>query len=296
MAREPTFLFCVGATKAGTSWLHDHLASHDQCYFRTIKELHYFGLSGPAQFETALRAGRQEIGRLTNIPFKSDNKSALLDRRLADLRDWQKVLRALSFDLQAYRAYLTDGLANARVVGEVTPAYALLPLEILKSMLDVGQDVRVVYLVRDPLARLWSHVRMSIPKGIPANFKPDAVALFDKIISGDSTAVASSIAARGDYAAILTKLTKAFGTKRLMVLYYEDLFGAKGIAKLSDFLGIDPKGGDLNRKVHQGEPLAFPAALRDRALAFLRPQYDYIAQNIGQLPKSWQYNMKEGVA
>lgn len=296
MAQEPTFLFCMGATKAGTSWLHDHLLGHDQCYFRTIKELHYFGLSEPAQFETALRVGRQEIARLTNVPFKSDEEGAIVARRLTDLRDWQKVLQSLSFDLQAYRAYLTDGLANARVVGEVTPAYALLPLEILKSMVDVGQDVRVVYLVRDPLARLWSHVRMIINKGNSANFKPDAVALLDKIISGDSTAVASGIVARGDYAAIVTKLTKAFGAKRLMVLFYEDLFGLEGIAKLSDFLGIDPRKADLNRKVHQGEPLAFPFALRDRALAFLRPQYDYIAQNIGQLPKSWQYNMKEGIA
>ena len=37
-----TMAICVGATKAGTSFLYEHLAAHPQCHFRTIKELHYF--------------------------------------------------------------------------------------------------------------------------------------------------------------------------------------------------------------------------------------------------------------
>ena len=33
---------CVGAAKAGTSWLHTQLQAHPECHFRSIKELHYF--------------------------------------------------------------------------------------------------------------------------------------------------------------------------------------------------------------------------------------------------------------
>ena len=289
-------MYCMGATKAGTSWLHDHLSRHDECHFRTIKELHYFGLSMPAQFEGAARLGRQEIARLTALLPTAGHKSVSIERRLVDLRDWQKVLRLRAPDMPAYKAYLTGGIGSAHVVGEVTPAYGLLPSATLGSMLEIGQDVRVVYLVRDPLARLWSHVRMLVSQGTPASFKQEAAALFGSVVAGDSTAKAANIVARGDYAAILTKLGQVCGTKRLLIVCYEDLFSLDGVAKLSSFLGIRPGKADLHRKVHQGEPLALPAALRDRALAFLRPQYDYIAQNIGQLPKSWQYNMKEGIA
>ena len=296
MTREPTFLFCVGATKAGTSWLHDHLKGHDQCHFRTVKELHYFGLSDPAQFENALRKGRKEIARLTALLAADDSKTASIERRLADLRDWQKVLRARSFDLAAYKAYLTHGMGTAQVVGDVTPGYALLPVETLRSMLETGQDVRVIYLLRDPVARLWSHIRMIVNQNAPVNFKTEAVALFESILNGESSPVVTNIMARGDYASIIAKLTQAFGPKRLLILFYEDLFGADGVAKLSYFLGIRPGTADLNRKVHQGEPLALPTGFRERALAFLRPQYDYIAQNMGHLPKAWQYNMKEGIA
>ena len=160
MTQEPTFLFCVGATKAGTSWLHDHLSGHDDCYFRSIKELHYFGLSDPVDVDTALNKTTKEIARITDQPTKFQGQNAMKQRRLADLRDWQAVLQKPLADLSAYRAYLTDGMANAKVVGDVTPGYALLPESRLKAMLDVGKDVRILYLIRDPLARVWSHVRM----------------------------------------------------------------------------------------------------------------------------------------
>lgn len=296
MTREPTFLFCVGATKAGTSWLHDHLSGHDECYFRTIKELHYFGLSGPADVEAAVRKTTKEIARISDLPEKADGHKAMKARKLADLRAWLQVLAAPPADLAAYRDYLTDGMAGAKVVGDVTPGYALLPEDRLKAMASVARDVRIIYLLRDPLARLWSHVRMVVSGVAPDRFKPEAVALLELIISGGKSAAANSIVARGDYASILPKLTKVFDPKRLMIMFYEDLFSLDGIEKLSNFIGIKPRQVDLNKRVHQGEPLALPPALRDRALAFLRPQYDYIAATVGGMPKSWQHNMKEGIA
>ena len=296
MTQEPTFLFCVGATKAGTSWLHDHLSGHDDCYFRSIKELHYFGLSDPVDLDTALHKTTKEIARITDQPTKFQGQNAMKQRRLADLRDWQAVLQKPLADVSAYRAYLTDGMANAKVVGDVTPGYALLPESRLKAMLDVGKNVRILYLIRDPLARLWSHVRMIVSNVPPEKFKSEAVALFDLIISAGRSASADGIVARGDYVSILPKLTRVFGPKRLMVMFYEDLFSEAGIENLSRFLGIAPRQTDLYRRVHQGEPLALPSALRDQALAYLRPQYDYIANTIGDMPKSWQHNMKEGIA
>ena len=39
---DPVLLFGIGATKAGTSWLHRYLAGHPDCALRSIKELHFF--------------------------------------------------------------------------------------------------------------------------------------------------------------------------------------------------------------------------------------------------------------
>ena len=64
MNREPTFLFCVGATKAGTSWLYEHLYAHPECRFRTIKELHDFTMTETVHFDNALARGQAEIASL----------------------------------------------------------------------------------------------------------------------------------------------------------------------------------------------------------------------------------------
>jgi hypothetical protein len=295
VTKEPTFVFCVGATKAGTSWLHRYLAAHDECHFRSLKELHYFGLSRPAQFGAALRAGRQEIARLSSLLAQRDDGGAVTDSRIVDLRDWQKVLRVKAFDLAAYKAFLTQNIGQAHVVGDVTPAYALLPIETLQVMQSVGADVRVVYLMRDPLARLWSHVRMIAKHLDRQKFAAGAMALLDRILGADPTPETKGIVARGDYAAIVPKLRLAFDPKRLLVMFYEDLISLPGVAKLSAFLGIAPGRAEFDRRVHQGVPLELPAEARARALVFLRPQYDFVARQFGEMPSAWRATMNEGL-
>lgn len=296
MQTAPTYLFCLGATKAGTSWLYDHLAAHPECHFRSIKELHYFSMSTPAHFENARRSGQDEISRLKDQTEGAADAKAWRDRRLADLRDWQKVLRLGAVDLPAYTAFLNAGRGAARLVGDVTPAYALMSGDRLKSLSDVGADVRLIYLIRDPLARLWSHVRMIAARLAPHSFASAAQDLMGRILAGDMTGEAKGIVARGDYAAILPKLARSFDPGRLLVLFYEDMLTLPGIAKLSAFLGIAPGPADLGRRVHEGQSLALAPVVAARARAFLQPQYAYVAAQFADLPLAWRKNMNEGVA
>ena len=296
MQGAPTYLFCIGATKAGTSWLYDHLAGHPECYFRSIKELHYFSMATPAHFENARRAGQDEIARLKVESALTGDAKTWRDRRLTDLRDWQKVLRVNAVDLPAYTAFLTDGRGGAKVVGDITPAYALMSGEKLRGLLDVGADVRMVYLIRDPVARLWSHVRMIAGRMAPQRFAAEAQALMDRILAGDLSGEGKGIVARGDYAAILPKLARSLDPARLLVMFYEEMLTLPGLARLSAFLGITPGPAGLFRRVHEGQSLAMAPTVSARAQAFLRPQYDYVASQFADIPQAWCKNMNEGVA
>ena len=296
MNAAPTYLFCVGATKAGTSWLYDHLAAHPACAFRTIKELHYFSMTEPQHFDTALRKGQDEIATLKDQRAAlSDAARDWADRRLQDLRDWQKVLRLRKIDLPAYREFLTANHAGAQLVGDITPAYALMPTDRLKSLLHLGADVRIIYLMRDPLARLWSHVRMVVQRNAPQQFATEAQALLTRMLAGDLSGEGKGIAARGDYAAILPKLARAFDPTRLLVLFYEDMLTLPGVARLAAFLGLAPANADFSRRVHAGVALSMPDGLRAPALAYLRPQYDYVASQYPQLPAAWRVNLDKGL-
>src|SRR5215218_4326678 len=45
--------------------------------------------------------------------------------------------------------------AGARLKGEASPSYALLPEERIRLVRDLMPGVKLIYLMRDPLARAW---------------------------------------------------------------------------------------------------------------------------------------------
>lgn len=298
MSRKPTFLFCLGATKAGTSWLYQHLAAHPECHFRTIKELHYFTMSEPMQFDRAIRQVEanmaQSQDRMKDAP---QERHVSLSRQLADMQDWRAVLARRQIDLPAYRDFLTKDAGDARLVGELTPAYALLSVARLRALRDVAADTRFVYLIRDPLARLWSHVRMIAARtAAPAAFAAESVALLDRILTGDLSGEGQGIVERGDYARIIPRLKRAFAPEHLLIQFQDELLTVPGIARLSGFLGLTPTTAALEHRVHEGKPLVLSEERRARALVWLRPQYDFVASLFPALPEAWCRNMEKGFA
>lgn len=290
MGREPTTLICVGATKAGTSWLYDHLAGHPDCHLRHVKELHYFDPPESGLSRMQARSNAAEITRLTGLlPQAEPARAAHLRRRIADMQAWNAVLDGGSDDLDAYRGYLTDGMTTQRLVADVTPSYALLPLAGLRRLAEAAADVRVLYLMRDPVARLWSHVRMLAAREAAPGQDVAALAgaRMDRALAGDDL----YFGGRGDYRGCLERLRAAFQPARLLVMFTEDLMTQAGLARLWAWLGIGPGPVDLENRVHEGVRLPLSAAHRDRARDALRAQYDFVAQAFPTLPSAWSANM-----
>lgn len=283
---EPVFLFCVGATKAGTSWLYEQLRGHPECHLRTIKEYHYFTLKNPEHWDKRLSEIEGEIARA-----EQDGSQVA---RLADLRAWSQVIAARRFDLDLYRGFHFDCLQGRKLVGDVTPAYSLLTVKTLEKMKSVAKNLRIVYLIRDPLARLWSHIRMSADRAQPEEFAQAAQTLLQRTLAGQSEGGIQGMVRRGDYMTNLPKLQRAFGAN-LLVMFTEDLMTSLGFARLLDFLGLSPTEGQLDKTVHEGRALPFPDALRAKTLQFLRPQYDFIASEFPALPVAWRRNMNEAL-
>jgi len=162
----------------------------------------------------------------------------------------------------------------------------LLPVERLRAMAGLTADVRFVYLMRDPVARLWSHVRMmAARRGGDGGADPGrARNILNRTLKGKET----EIEVRGDYAAALARLDAAVAPDKLLVLFYEDLFGGDGMSQLCRYLGIAPRGGEQARRVHEGVTLDMDQPLRDKAMDWLAPQYAYVLKRMGRVPQSWQ--------
>ncbi len=276
-------LLGMGAAKAGTSWLHAQLHAHPECHFRSIKELHYFdALDGnglAVEREKHLLEQARVQARAGSTP------NAAQARRLADRADWLKVLSRGQEDRDAYLGYLRGGANGARVIGEVTPAYALLSRQRLKSIAAMAPDVRVIYMLRDPVERLWSHVRMiAVRRDDQGELTARRAGnILKRVIDGKER----QIETRGDYARALRKLRAAVPEKRLLIGVFEDMVDG-GLDRLAGFLGIAPFAASPV-SIHAGQPLPMTLDQRLAAERFLRPQYKAVEQELGRVPDSWHW-------
>jgi len=295
VAGDPTILLCVGATKAGTTWLYNHLAAHPDCHLRAIKELHYFDTLESGAFERQLKlqiAFSQKLMRQVDRSRGATRERAL--QKLADVNEWAEVLEKRREDIPAYLSYLDGGRAERPVVADITPAYAMLPEARLRQMAGMAPDVRFLYLLRDPVSRLWSQVRMMAARAAKAlDAVPDlAFSMLDEVLEGRRKGALE----RGDYAGTLERLNAVADPKRLMVLFQEEMLSVPGLERLCGWLGIEARPGDFAARVLAGPDLAMPEAQKARACAILRPQYEYVARHYAErLPASWRRNMGEDV-
>ncbi|MDA8587012.1 sulfotransferase [Rhodobacteraceae bacterium] len=281
--------FCIGAAKAGTSWLHRQLTQHPQCHLRSIKELHYFDALEGDQMKRELSKHRDlQKDMLNRLVRNGSAPDVLLGQKLADRAAWLDVLEAGREDVPAYLDYLNDGAAPGQVVGEVTPAYALLPEKRLRVMARITDDVRFFYMLRDPVERLWSHVRMSAARrDDQGRVTPERTSrILQRVISGAEPQIAD----RGDYAGALARLSAAVPGPQVLVEAIENMVAGNGLRRLCGFLGIAPMTGDL-QPVHAGLPLDMTRDQRKAAADWLAPQYDAAERALGSLPKAW---LREG--
>ncbi len=102
------------------------------------------------------------------------------------------------------------------VVGEITPAYGIMDAWRVKLMAQVMPAVRLVYLIRDPVERAWSHLAMWARN---RNLSPDDLShehIVDVLNSDPCTR-------NGMYSEVYRTFSAAFSREQIFVGFYEDL-------------------------------------------------------------------------
>ncbi len=286
MSQPPTLLFCAGAVKAGTTWLYDYLRGHPETYLRSIKEMQYFDKLDAGTLKNRARRLEKEIAGLeAELEAGKARFPDWVLQQIGDRAEYRKVLLSESEPTAGYLRYLTAGAGVRRVVGEMTPEYGLLTAPRMRDLSALMPDVRWVFLMRDPVSRLWSHVRMLVrrTKPGPEAFAAACAAKFDEVLAGD----APDVTERGDYAAIWGRLSRGVAPEKRLAVCYEHLLSPDGVAEVTRFLGLSDHPAKLDKIVHEGVAVDMPPALRARAREWLQPQYAFVAETFG-LPEEWE--------
>ena len=289
---EPILLYGLGATKAGTSWLYRVLHDRPDCHVHPVKETHYWDSVEPGQLRWQVDANQRNkegmhLARARALLKGNEVRAGKMARQIAAMERLNFMLVQDRTDHAAYGAYLRlDAPPDTKVIAEICPAYSLLARETYREMAALAADARFLYLLRDPVSRLWSAVRMQAVRSL----KPgqDLVERANQIL----TAVVDKgkhpqITDRGDYAEILPRLRTGIPDGALKIMYFEHLLTDNGYGELCDWLGIYREPAWIEKKVHGGAKVDLDPGLRARALDLMRPQYDAVAEHVGALPENW---------
>lgn len=292
---DATMFYCIGAQKAGTTWLHRVLQAHPECHVPIAKEVHFFDiLEGSTGLEQRIKRKLFDIekasARLTP-EVGPKNKAALA--RIEDAAAHLQVFTGLtdgSEGLKPYVDYLLRGRTTERVICDVTPAYSMLSRDSYAAMADVGR-ARFLFVLRDPVSRLWSQIRMGVRLEMQkAGSEIDAAAYAATCQDRAATLAQSGLGQllRSSYLRTMDALEAEVPRDRILYLVFEEMFEPASLERLSGFLGISPIAALPDDKMNEGLPVSLSpenaAALRAR----LAPQYEALGDRLGvDLPAAW---------
>ncbi|MBO6602911.1 MAG: sulfotransferase [Roseicyclus sp.] len=283
---ETAIMFGLGAAKAGTTWLYRYLAQHPDVAMPAVKELHWFDTCETGKWTRQVtRMERERARRTDRLPTGDAGQDRRLKREICGYDAWIDVLKTRGRDT-AYVDFLR-GTGAAKLTGDITPAYGTLGEDSLRRMERLGPVARFVFLMRDPLDRLWSNVRMVAARDA-GDFAANAGERLDQVLDGRDEAAAL----RSDYATTLQRTARALNPANLFLGFYETLFDRETIAALCGFLGIAPRPAQTGVRVLPGTDLKMTEGQRRRALAWLAPQYAAVAARCGPLPRRWTEHME----
>ncbi len=219
--------------KAGTTWLYAVLARHPELHFAMEKELHYFyhRYVNPSQLSETYRlreARNRYLHRFdpdkANIDAVRANLrwvSAYLERPVDDY--WYRNL----FQLRDHQTYACD----------FSNLHAQLPMEAWPQIANKCDRLRVIYTMRDPVARLWSHTKFHLQlTGHLDKLESWGPAQFNEFVRRPHIWI------NAEYGQVLRNLRGGLRPEMFKVLFYEDLHQNQRdkLRGIEDFLGIAP--------------------------------------------------------
>jgi hypothetical protein len=272
---QKTFLLGVGAQKSGTTWLNRYIMN-DPAGFTPIYEYHIWDnlfVSGiekrPADKPSPLEFWKS---------WRSARKKGYASKNVVR---WRMIR-----DIEIYFDHFAQVLSKpgCRVAADITPAYAALPKEafvrIKEGFSARGIPVKVVFIMRDPVERCCSQIRMIQEKQQISNMSQEE--LLKERFARPETEV------RTRYDKTIANLEAVFDYNELYFALFETLFTKTGMDRLSSFVGLPPDYQRITAKENaRPSDQVISETLRREIAQHYAPVYRFCAERIPEVSEVW---------
>lgn len=281
-AKNKTFLLGAGCQKGGTTWLYRYLKGSSQFAAGYRKEYHVFDtLDLPEQSYM-----RTRIFDLAEAAIAAARRGERADAA---------VLHRMSMyaDTELYFDYFTSLLASrqrTRLTADLTPENGLLSVarlnQIAAGFADRGVRTAAVFLLRDPVDRVWSQIRMQRHRTPDRFTEPPEQSLLRRHAE-------ASYQIRTRYDTIVSRLDAVFDPCDIAYAFYEELFEDAEIRRICRTIDIDFHEPDLELRANASpDPTGGLSEATARQVAdHYRDVYRFVAERFNRdLTSLWPHS------
>ena len=221
----------IGAMKAGTTWLYAVLERHPALHFTLEKEIHYF--YHRYVNNRHLSDNRRLAEAKNRYMFRFDPEKANIDRIRMNLH-WVSNYLARPVDDFWYRN-LFDLRGPQKWACDFSNLHAFVPGEAWPQISGKCENLRVLYTMRDPVKRLWSHTKfhLQMTSGLHHldEWGPDEFEGFVRL---------PHIWENAEYGAVLRRMKAGLKEHERKVIFYEHLHADQRgtLREIEAFLGL----------------------------------------------------------
>jgi len=285
----PDFI-CIGAPKAGTGWLFDQLSWHPQIWMPPAKELRYLGSYLPEKRPGLRRLQKRLIdGRANRI----NRKRAQQHLRPVDERDVDFISQYLDVKRRNLDNYARlFAMKGAQLSGDITPLYSALEPRQISALINKFPKLKVIYLIREPVSRAWSHIQMHMRQ----SERPNRKIQFDieNLDEVRKFITSPRMDLRSRPTRVLDRWQSALPQEQFFYAFFDDICQQPTavLQNILRFLEVSPEitgdmlPPDFNRKDSK-EKYVMTSEISDYLNDFFRDEIDACIERFGDQVLSW---------
>lgn len=277
----PGLLMGIGAMKASTSWLYEMLRCHPALQCAPVKEIHYFW-----ECYGTFSLLSPEQRRATAASHISGQLPTLATAEIGPYLDWYKAYLADPVDDRWFASLFAPRPGRAYCV-EFSNMSAHLGPPGWAHMRRFTDRLKILYAVRSPVRRLWSHAR----------FHAAIIGCLDQLPQFDAAAFTAFLTEsgcyqNGRYAEVLSRLAAAFDRSDYLVVHSEAMATdpRRVMRSIEDFLRLPPityPDGLAAARLNVSPALAMPPAFAAAAAPAIWRELDALGAAGFPVPPDW---------
>tara|TARA_B110000285_G_C15134345_1_gene625843 strand:+ start:3206 stop:4066 length:861 start_codon:yes stop_codon:yes gene_type:complete len=272
-----TFILCVGAQKSGTTWLFKQIIKSKHFSRGLSKEYHLFDalyLGGCSD------AVNNISRRINNYPF---------NQSLGIMEKNKEIMLSFYTDKNNYYDYIDSILTtNDSFTSDITPSYSGLKstvlAEIKYELNKRGIAVKVIFLMREPITRLESALRMGLKRSKSLQRTESSVMAqkMRRMINSPDDML------RSNYAYTCGQIDQAFTANEVFYGFYETLFSQSETARLGAFLNLNADIFDANHIVNSSaKPFKYCLSDMNHFKELVNDRYQFVTERFNFDISKW---------